>query len=195
MIEARGRLMIAVVESATQAIEESPRVRKAILLIPLVLALVSVTGCGEDDSNEPSARADDDPISKREYIARSAAICERTGQKASEEFKRMVGEQGPPPPGEERRFLANAQRFLREAAIPIIRENVDARRELPVPEGDEEEDQAIIAAGENALAGFEQVAADKSRVRALFEGKIPDPAKKFDALSSTYGIDKCGGDR
>jgi hypothetical protein len=173
-------------------------VRKAILLIPLTLALLPALGCGEDDSNGTAAAKTNegsDAVSKQEYIDRSGNICERTGQKASEQFKRIVGEEGRPGPGEEQRFLANAQRFLREAAIPTIRENVDARRELPVPEGDEEEIQAILAAGEKALAGFEQVVSDESRVRALFEGKIPDPAKKFDALSRSYGIDKCGGDR
>ena len=159
--------------------------RRAIPLVVLTLASVAA-GCGDDE---------DEGISRAEYIERSGAICERTGEQAGEQFERIVGEEGPPPPGEEERFLTNAQRFLKEGAIPNIRQNIDERRELPTPEGDEEKIEAIIAAGEEALVGFERVAANRSQVRGLFEGKIPDPATEFDALSRRYGIDKCGGDQ
>ena len=159
--------------------------RRAIPLVVLTLASVAA-GCGDDD---------DEGISRAEYIERSGAICERTGKQAGEQFERIVGEEGPPQPGEEERFITRAQRFLKEGAIPAIRQNIDERRELPTPKGDEEQIEAIIAAGEEALVGFERVAADRSRVRGLFEGKIPDPAREFDALSRRYGIDKCGGDQ
>lgn len=159
--------------------------RRAIPLIVLTLASVTA-GCGDNE---------DEGISREEYIARSGAICERTGQQAAEQFERIVGEEGPPPPGEEERFITRAQRFLKEGAIPAIRQNIDERRELPSPEGDEEQVGAIIAEGERALVGFEQVAANRGQVRGLFEGKIPDPATRFDALSRRYGIDKCGGDQ
>ena len=134
-------------------------------------------------------------MSKAEYVARSGATCERTGQKAGEQFTRIVGKAGRPAPEEEQRYLAKAQRFLKEAAIPIIRENIAERRKLPAPEGDEKQIKAILAAGERAVDGFERIAADKSLVRQLFEEKIPDPATEFDALSRRYGINKCGGDQ
>jgi hypothetical protein len=157
--------------------------RNTLSLILIALTAALAAGCG------------DGGISKPEYIARSGAICESTAQKAGAQFKRIVGREGRPPPGQERRYLAKAQRFLTEAAIPIIRENLDRRRKLPTPAGDEAEIKAIIAAGEKALSGFEDIAADPAKIRALFEGKLADPANKFDALSRSYGIDKCGGDR
>jgi len=145
-----------------------------------------MAACGDEGS---------ETMSKAEYIARSNAMCERSAEKAADQFKRIVGEEGPPPPGQEQRFLVKAQRFLKEAAIPTIRENIEERRRLPAPHGDEDKIEAIIAAGESALVGFERIAADQTQVRALFEGKIPDPAtESFDALSRRYGIDKCGGD-
>ena len=156
-----------------------------VALVALVAASLLIAACGDEDGKT---------VSKAEYIARSNAICERTGQKAADQFKRIVGEEGPPPPGQEQRFLVKAQRFLKEAAIPTIRENLDARRQLPAPAGDEDRIEAIFAASERAVDGFERIAADRSQVRKLFEGKIPDPAKEFDALSRHYGIDKCGGD-
>jgi hypothetical protein len=168
--------------------------RKAIRVIPVVVALVGAIGCGEDRSSGFSARADGDAISKREYVARSNAHCERTGQKADGAFKRIVG-QPQPTPGEEREFMVKTPRFFQQAAIPAIRENVDRRAALPAPDGDEQEIEAIIAAGRKALAGFEEIAADRAKLRALFEGEILDPARRFDALSREYGIDKCGGDQ
>jgi hypothetical protein len=159
-------------------------------ILPVGLAAIAlVAGCGDDDNDK-----DRDGLSKSDYIARSGAICESTGQKAGVQFDRIVGSEGPPPPGQERRYLVKAQRFLSDAAIPIIRENIERRRELPAPAGDEGEIEAIFAAGEKALVGFQDVASDPVKTRALFEGKLADPAKQFDALSQKYGIDKCGGD-
>jgi hypothetical protein len=77
--------------------------------------------------------------------------------------------------------------------IPAISENVNRRRALPARKGDERKIEAIIAAGEEALARFKDVAADRTTLQALFEEEIPDPAKEFDDLSRSYGIDKCGG--
>jgi hypothetical protein len=152
--------------------------RRASLLISLVLSFVPAVGCSDDDSNESSARAK--TISKQQYIARSNAVCERIGSRI---------------PRQERAFLVTTQRFLQQAAIPAIRENVERRRALPTPDGEEQAIDAIIAAGQRALAGFEQIGADRAKLRALFEGEIPDPARRSDALSRSYGIDKCGGDK
>ena len=156
---------------------------KAISLV--VIASLFATACGDGD--------DDKQLSKREYIARSNAICQRTSKEAGVQFKRIVGSERPKR-GEEQRYLSNAQRFLKQAAIPIIGENLADRRALGAPEGDEKEIDAIIAAGEKAITGFERIAADRSRVEGLFRGRIPDPAKEFDALSKRYGINHCAGD-
>ena len=156
---------------------------KAVSLVVIASLFAAACGSGNDDKQ----------LSKREYIARSNAICKRTGNEAGVQFKRIVGSDRPKR-GEEQRYLSNAQRFLRQAAIPIISENLADRRALGAPEGDEEEVDAIIAAGERAITGFERIAADRSRVEALFRGRIPDPAKEFDALSRRYGIAHCGGD-
>jgi hypothetical protein len=166
--------------------------RRASLLISLVVSFVPAVGCSDDDSNESSARAE--TISRQQYIARSNAVCERTGQKADAAFNRMVGQQSRIP-RQERAFLVKTQRLFQQAAIPAIRGNVERRRALPTPDGEEQAIDAIMVAGQRALAGFEQIGADRAKLRALFEGDIPDPARRFDALSRSYGIDKCGGDK
>ena len=155
-------------------------------LVVGVAVAVFATACGGDNGGEA--------LSKSEYIARSNAICDRTAKKAEVQFKSIVGAERPRR-GEEQRYVTNAQRFLRSGAIPIIRENLDDRRALAAPEGDEPEIEAILAAGEEAIAGFERIAADKSRVEALFRGQTRDPATEFDARSRRYGIESCGGDQ
>jgi hypothetical protein len=158
--------------------------RKTFLFV--VTASLFTTACGGDNGGES--------LSKSEYIARSNAICERTAKKAEVQFKRIVGAERPKR-GEEQRYVSNAQRFLEAGAIPIIRENLEDRRALGAPKGDEQEVKAILAAGETAIAGFERIATDKARVEALFRGRTPDPATEFDTRSRRYGIEKCGGDQ
>jgi hypothetical protein len=159
--------------------------RAPVTISVAVVASLFAVACGGDNDSEA--------LSKNEYIARSNAICQRTAKKAEVQFKRIVGAQRPKR-GEEQRYLTNAHRFLKVAAIPIIRENLEDRRALVAPKGDKEEIDAILAAGEEAIAGFERIAADRSRVEALFRGKLRDPATEFDARSKSYGIEHCAGD-
>jgi hypothetical protein len=113
----------------------------------VVITSLFVAACGSDNGGEA--------LSKSEYIARSNAVCERTAKEAEVQFKSIVGAERPKR-GEEQRYVSNAQRFLRVAAIPIIRENLDDRRALAAPKGDEQEIEGIIAAGENAIAGYSE---------------------------------------
>jgi len=151
-------------------------------LIAAVLAVGALTaaGCGGDDDDEGA----EEP-SKSEYIASSNALCKESEAVAAEGFERIIGSGRPSP--------AEAQRVLREAVIPAIRRNVGEREALVPPEGDEAEVEAIISAGNEAVAGFEEVAADRRQVEALFRGELRDPATEFDSLSREYGIEQCAG--
>lgn len=146
-------------------------------VVALALA-AGVTACGEDD--------DDETISKADYVARSGAICTKSGKQAGADYKRIV--EGAPRTG------ATAQRFLSESVVPLFSQSVAKRKRLPSPEGDGQEIEAMMDAGDEALAGFERASASPSRSLALMQGRIPDPAKDFDARSRRYGIEKCGGD-
>jgi hypothetical protein len=134
-------------------------------------------GCGDDDEVESTP-------TKSEYIADSNALCRQTEAKAAEAFERISG--GRPTP-------ATAQRVLSEAIVPAVRENVSKREELAAPDGDEAEVEAMIAAGKEALSGFEEAAADRSQAVALMRGESEDPATEFDTLSREYGIEECSG--
>ena len=153
--------------------------RAAVVAGVLVLG-TGLAACGNDEKSDQS-------ISKQEYVAKSGAICIANGKKAGVAYKRIV--QGAP------RTKATAQRFVKEAVVPIFSDSVSRRAALPAPDGDEREIAALNEEGKRAQAEFEQIAANSSRSADLMLGKIPDPAKNYDARSRRYGIAKCGGDQ
>ena len=150
------------------------------LLLAALGAGLIATGCGEDDGGTTAP-------GKSDYIASSNAICKETQASVAAPFERIVGEGKP--------TAAKAQRFLAEGVVPAMRENVARRRSLIPPTGDEAEVEAIIAAGEKALIGFEAAAADRSLAFDLMRGSASDPASEFDSLSEAYGIEDCAGDK
>jgi hypothetical protein len=154
------------------------RATRTLVVAALAAGLVAA-GCGDDDSDEEA-------VTQNEYIAGSNAICERTQSQVDEPYQRIIGEGRPTP--------TEAQRFLADAVLPAMRENVSEREALTGPAGDEAEIEAMIAAGREAIAGFEQVAANRSKTVALFRGELRDPATEYDSRSRAYGIDGCGGD-
>jgi hypothetical protein len=149
---------------------------RRVLLLAAVGAAVAA-GCGEDD--------DDAGLSKADYIAKANASCAKHEKRAGAAFPRIVGRGTP--------TAAEAQRFLSEAVVPALRDGVEERARIPAPEGDEERIRAINAAARKAVAGFEGIAADRSRSHALMIGKAADPATEVDTLNRRYGVDKCGG--
>jgi hypothetical protein len=149
------------------------------MLLPVGLAAVALAaGCGGGDKQG---------LSKQDFITRSGAICIANGKKAGVAFKRIV--KGAP------RTPATAQRFVKQAVVPIFSDSVSRRANLTAPDGDEKDIAALNRAGEQALAEFEEISAKSSRSFDLMRGKIPDPAKDYDARSRRYGIAKCGGDQ
>jgi hypothetical protein len=153
---------------------------RAAAVVGVLVLGAGLGACGGDDDEKQT-------ISKQDYIAKSGAICIANGKKAGEAFDRIV--KGAP------RTKATAQRFVKQAVVPIFSDSVSRRAALPAPEGDEQEIAELNRAGKRAQAEFEQIAARSSRSADLMLGKIPDPAKRYDALSRRYGIAKCGGDQ
>jgi hypothetical protein len=156
------------------------RTRAAVVATGLIVLAGGLGACGDDEDEKQG-------LSKQDYIAKSGAICVANGKKADAAFKRIV--QGAP------RTTATAHRFVSTAVVPIFSDSVSRRAKLPAPDGDEQEIAALNRAGRQAQAEFERIAAKPSRSAALMLGRIPDPAKEYDARSRRYGIGKCGGDQ
>jgi hypothetical protein len=124
-------------------------------------------------------------ITGSEFVSRSNAICAANAEKADALYAEILEDAARTP--------ENAQAFL-ERLVPVFRNGVDDRREIPAPEGDEETVDAINSAGDEATAGFEAAAKTPQASAALMRGLTPDPAVEYDRLSAEYGVDGCVGD-
>ena len=150
---------------------------KSIAPIAIAVAALLAAGCGDDEES--------DALTKQQYIAKAGASCERSGKQAGEAFERIIGDRQPTP--------ALAQEFVAEGVVPPFRSGLEEREALAAPEGDEDQIEAINAAGRDALAEFEEIATDRARSASLMRGQLPDPATKVDTLNRRYGVQKCGG--
>jgi hypothetical protein len=77
------------------------------IVVAAIGGAVIAAGCGSDRSGSASAKGN----TKSQYVARSNALCERTGHQAELAFGRMVGRDHPAR-GKEREFMVKAQRFF-----------------------------------------------------------------------------------
>jgi hypothetical protein len=141
----------------------------------------SAAGCqdGAEPADQPQA------LSKAAYIERANASCVERERASGAGFERIVGSDTPTP--------SESQRFLAQAVLPALKAGVKERAQLPAPEGDAEEIEAINEAAKQMVSGFERIASSKAQAHALMLGQIPDPATEADTLNRRYGIDECGG--
>lgn len=154
-------------------------VRRTALVAAMVGAVFVALGCGDDDGG-----AEGSGPSKEQYIAAANEICVESRNEAEAVFEE-AGFSGRPTPAE-------AQRALK-GLLPVMQESFGGRAALDAPEGEEAAIEAIDAAGEEAVAEFERIAADRKESAALMSGQTPDPAIEVDRLSGEYGIDECAG--
>jgi len=147
-------------------------------------AVVAVAAAACQDDSEPADKPQG--LTKAAYIERANASCVKREGEAGAAFERIVGSGTPTP--------AESQRFLTEALVPALKAGVEERAQLPAPEGEAEEIEAINEAGRRMVSGFERIASSKAGAHALMLGQIPDPATEVDTLNRRYGVDQCVGD-
>jgi hypothetical protein len=140
---------------------------------------IAAAGCGGDDDDNGSG-LDTSDLSKEEWIVQANQICaegDREAEAKAETF--FAGASESKPPSEEQ-----IAKFTREVAVPGIQAQIDGIRALGAPEGDEDEVEAFLDAGQ------EGVDAAKEDPAAL-EGGALDEAT---TLARQYGLEACGGD-
>jgi hypothetical protein len=152
--------------------------RLSVAIIATVSAL-ALAACGDDDDG-----SGDESISRADYIAQSNSICRGTAKSAERIYSDVFGNRPP--------NAAHSQEFLTQL-LPVFEGGVEQRGEIPAPEGDEAEVEAINAAGQEAAAGFREAAASTASATKLMRGQTPDPAAEYDRLSGAYGIAQCAG--
>ena len=141
--------------------------------IALLFALAALfAGCGDDDSGDSGDSGSTETLTKAEFIEQGNAICAEGNKKLDKLFPQAPGQPGTPAFDD----------FAATKIIPNIEAQVRAIDELPAPEGDEEQVDAIISAADDALAKLDE---DPS----LIAGDVFAEANR---LASDYGLTVCG---
>ena len=137
--------------------------RFALTLVVLIAVSVVAFGCGGDDSDSSASAA---PLTKAQFVKQANAICERGRQKA-------VATQA-----------TSQAAAVSQGIVPAIRSSIDEVSALSVPEGDEEQVEAIFESLRRALdQATEQKVASVTQLEALL--------KKPGAEARQYGISSC----
>lgn len=149
----------------------------AALSLGILLALLPLVGCGEDDGDSPM-------ISKAVFVKKASAICSETNAKASSEGIKVLrrlesdGASGQDPEAA----------LVTEWLVPTIQTEIDELRALGTPDGDEERVDAILVALQDVIDR-----ADADPERYLSEQvNFEHPYKEVEKLATAYGISECG---
>lgn len=169
---------------------------KLIFICALTAMALLVGGCGGSDnptgatettSQDPAGAErvaettpEAPPLSKKAFLKRADAICDRGGEKIRREIQRNkveYGLQDGNPTNKER------EKAILDLVIPTLAQQTGEIAALGVPKGDEDEVAAIVAALEK---GVTETEADAS---LAIEG--PNPFNEASQLSKKYGLKKC----
>ena len=121
--------------------------RTIVILVALALAAVALTatGCGDDDGGDETSTGSDQSLSKEEFIAQGDQICTEGDAKIDAEGSQpqFAGRPG------------QVVQLVRQVIVPGMRAQLQQLRELPPPEGDEAEIQAMLDAFEQGIDELE----------------------------------------
>lgn len=142
--------------------------------VHVVLALIGtfLVACGDDD----------EPLSKREYLAKGNAICAESQAK----FNRLFETDFPATQGAVPNFFRRA--------TPIYEKQISDLRALDGPEADKTKIKALLAVGDRAAADFERARKDPKYGARLFSEEGGRNASEFDKRAQAYGLKSCGED-
>lgn len=144
------------------------------LSVFIAIALV-VTGCGGGDDGSAEAPT------KAEFVARADRICERTDQAQREAVKDYFKAR----PNVAVNQAAN-EKVVLAVGLPAIKKETEELDALSVPEGDEDEVEAIIDGLEEAIEEGEE---DPGGLVSLKAGL--GPFAEVGKLADEYGFKAC----
>jgi hypothetical protein len=143
-----------------------------------LLALAALAGCGGDDEPSDFSPVVSDPLSKVEFLHEADRICFASEARIEAAADDLVAGRDDPNPAE-------VERVARSIVVPALESEVRAIRALGVPEGDQRQVEAIVAATEQGIAAIER------DPRGLLDG-VPAPLVRAQRLAEAYGSRQCG---
>lgn len=142
------------------------------------LALIAA-GCGDSDDEAPESSAGTE--SKAAFIAAADAICSDTATEVNAEVRKRFQGATAAPTNED--LVA----FFTKVTLPALQTQIDEIAALPPPAGEEERVQAIVDAGNSAIAKSEE----DPQVLLVPQGS-PTPFDEVNGLTQDFGFKVCG---
>ncbi|HEY6145623.1 MAG TPA: hypothetical protein VIV13_05070 [Solirubrobacterales bacterium] len=146
---------------------------KGIFLVAALVAAVSLAmlGCGSDDSAGSLTRA--------EYIKQGNAICKKGEEERLDKIGKALAKL------DNSKELNNAAKakFVRTVALPPYEKQTENLKELGLPDGEEEEAEAVVEAMEGAARKVED-----EPVAALTTGV---PFEEANKAATDFGLKSC----
>jgi len=155
--------------------------RRKPLALLLLIAILSLVGCGDGGSDEPEETS----LSKKQFVRLAEDFCDREYRAEERDMERYADRHG--------LDFGGATPEETEEMLPIVfdyvRDKIAYFRSLPVPEGDEREVRAMIVAFEEGLARSEA----RPRLLAPRPGdQLPEPFTPSYHTTTAYGPWLCG---
>jgi hypothetical protein len=149
-----------------------------VLLGALAVALIG-SGCSSSSSGSSDTGLTESSITKAEYVKKAEAICKKGNEELEADFGSFVKEEGSVKPSE-----GVYDDLLEQVVAPNVTAEVEALRELEVPEGEASEIEAMLKAREGSIA----IAEEEPKAIIQNTKKVFGEAS---TLAKEYGLEAC----
>ena len=146
------------------------------LCLAVVGMSLALAACGSSSDESTTA------LTKAEFLKQGNAICRKGNEEVGKAAEKRFPRSGGKPSQKE------LEQFAGQTVVPNIESQVQQISELPAPEGDEEQVEAIV---EEAEASVEKAAEDPS---VMITEKGENPFAKTDELATAYGLTACASE-
>lgn len=153
--------------------------RLLVLLAGALMGSLLIAGCGGSNDNSTSTTT----LSKAQFLKQGNAICAEGNKEIDESFESFAKENHLSP--KKAPSGAELKNFSEETLVPTVHRQLNEIKALGLPEGAEEEAEAVFAAVEEAT---EEVEANPT----VLTEENNEPFAKANKLSRELGLTKCG---
>jgi hypothetical protein len=146
-----------------------------VLAVLGVLAAALLSGCGGDGDSSATAES----LTKAQFVKQADGICAKYNRKGESQVQKVVEsfnlDQGEP----DQDVVAKG---VAAVAVPILEEQIEELRALPVPDGEEQEVALILERQEQSL--------EKVEDEPLFRVS-GNPYEELNEPAADYGLVEC----
>jgi hypothetical protein len=148
----------------------------AILAVAVALALGGLAaGCGDDNKDSSG-----DALTKQEFLVKGNAICNAGNKEVETAFETAI------PKGQPTKEQLDT--VVTDSLVPSVQRQIDSIRDLPAPEGDEDQITEMLDKAELAVQDV------RENPSLATQNGSQDPFAEVQKELTAYGLTACGGD-